>query len=176
MRDVRRAIAGRVTAPMTAPTPWAATSHATPIRPACNVWMAMAGTSAMKGLAINATVPMPMIGYRQPLTDHARIAPYFVSDQMRSDVVGLGLVAERTKENITTTNTKDAALIAKQTPGEANANVTPASKGPMIRPRLNCADESDTAAKTSSRFTRSGNNDCHAAHDAELASPSTMAR
>ena len=62
MRDVRRAIAGNVTAPMTAPTPWAATSHATPMRPECNVWIAIAGTRAMKGLAISATVPMPMIG------------------------------------------------------------------------------------------------------------------
>ena len=70
-----------------------------------------------------------------------------------------------------TTKTKDAALIAKHTPGEAKASVTPASSGPMMRPRLNCADESDTAAKTSSRSTRSGNNDCHAAHDAELARP-----
>src|SRR5579863_3206594 len=138
--------------------------------------MAIAGTNAMKGLAISATVPIAMIGYRQPLSAHARTAPYFVSDQMRSDVVGLGRDAVFTKENITTTNTKEAALMAKQTPGDAKAKVTPANSGPMMRPRLNCAEESETAAKTSSRSTRSGNKDCQAAHEAEPASPSTMAR
>ena len=86
------------------------------------------------------------------------------------------LGAPLTNENITTTTTKDTALIAKQMPGEAKANVTPANNGPITRPRLNCAEESDTAARTSSRSTRSGNSDCHAAHDAELQRPSAIAR
>jgi len=46
------------------------------------------GIRAMKGLAINATIPMPKIGYRQPFTDHARFAPSLVSNHMRMDVVG----------------------------------------------------------------------------------------
>ena len=46
----------------------------------------------------------------------------------------------------------------------------------MMRPRLNCAEESDTAARTSSRATRSGSRDCQADHDAELARPSMIAR
>ena len=169
MRDVRRATAGSVTAPMTAPTPWAATSHATPVRPACKVWMAIAGTSAMKGLAISATVPMRDDRVATALHRPGALrAVLGLEPQTRIDVVGFGRGAERTKENMTTTKTKEAALIAKQTPGEAKASVTPASSGPMMRPRLNCAEDSDTAAKTSSRSTRSGNNDCHAAHDAEL--------
>ena len=51
----------------------------------------MAGTSAMKGLAIERDrSPMAMIGYRQPFTAHARTAPNLISAQTRTDVVGLG--------------------------------------------------------------------------------------
>ena len=46
----------------------------------------------------------------------------------------------------------------------------------MIRPRLNCAEESETAARTSSRSTRSGRSDCHAGHAAAENSPSMTAR
>jgi MFS family permease len=42
----------------------------------------------------------------------------------------------------------DAAFRAKQSPGDPKASATPASIGPMIRPRLNWADESETAALT----------------------------
>ena len=90
--------------------------------------------------------------------------------------MGLGRSAQRTKEKMTTTKMKDAAFNAKQSPGDPTASANAASIGPMIRPRLNCADESDTAASTSSRSTRSGSNDCHAAQEAALQNPSTTAR
>jgi hypothetical protein len=87
-----------------------------------------------------------------------------------------GRAGLRTKEKITTTKMKDAALSAKQMPGEPKARAKPARTGPMIRPRLNWADDNETAARTSSRATRSGNSDCHADHEAELARPSMIAR
>ena len=71
---------------------------------------------------------------------------------------------------------KETALATKHQPGEPIAKVNAASTGPMMRPRLNCAEPSDTAANTSPSATRSGNSDCHAAHDAELQKPSATAK
>ena len=61
-REVRRASAGRVTAPTTAPTPWAVTSQDVPTRPECRTPMAIAGTSAMNGETVSATTAMARIG------------------------------------------------------------------------------------------------------------------
>src|SRR5271168_346011 len=110
--------------------------------------MAIAGTSAMKGLAMMAITPTPTMGLRHPLTRQARLAPAIVSAKNRTLVVGLGRAGVRTNENTTSTKTKDAALMAKQSPTEPNANAIAAKTGPITRPRLNCADESDTAART----------------------------
>ncbi len=138
--------------------------------------IAIAGTRAMNGLAIIATTPMPRIGLRQPLTAHARLTPVIVSATKRTRVVGFSRGALRTNAKTTRTKRNDAAFIAKQSPTDPRARARAASTGPTMRPKLNWAEESETAARTSSLSTRSGKSDCHADHDAELHSPSATAR
>ena len=141
---------------MTAPTPWAVTSQAVPTLPACSVRIDIAGTSVMNGLAMSATAATPKIGLRQPFTAHATRGPLDLVNRIGPWSRPSRGAELCTNENITTTTTNDAALSAKHMPIEPKASATPASSGPMTRPRLNWADESDTAAKTSSRSDQFG--------------------
>ena len=64
------------------------------------------------------------------------------------------------KKSATTTARNDAALATKATGYPKEAIVTPASAGPITRPRLNCAELSETAARNSFCGTRSGRIAC----------------
>ena len=118
--------------------------------------MASAGARAMKGEPMRATTAMSMMALRHPGSAAAKRAPSAMRPKMPTSVGGRGRSGREMIDSAPTTAPNDSALTAKAQAGEPTTRTSPARAGPITRPRLNCADDSDTAPRRSSGGTRSG--------------------
>ena len=136
--------------------PCAVTSTDVPNLPESRTLIAIAGTSAMNGAASSVLRLIVWIDDAQPgigaheteaAADRARI---FTA---RASAAGRGSVMRR---STTTTAKKLTVLMPSAHEIPPRLIVTPASSGPMTRPRFHCAEPSAIAPGRSSMGTRSG--------------------
>lgn len=112
----------------------------------------------MNGEARKATTAMVPMAAQQDGSPRAARRPDHSEASSRSERPAGG--ARRTNASAATTARNETALATNATGYPNAATVTPASAGPAIRPRLNCAEFSEIAARNSDCGTRSGRIAC----------------
>ena len=139
----------------TAPMPCAVTSSAVPKSPLPNTLSATAGTSAMNGAARSEFSAMYEITTRSPGSARAKRAPARIDAKIDASCSGAG-GGRRSDRTTAITARKLNVLMPNAHSKPPKPMTTPASAGPITRPRFHCADDSATAPGRSSRGTRSG--------------------
>ena len=119
-----RASQASMSAPVTAPIPWAVTSTDVPPAPLWNSSIATAGTRAMNGEPINATTAMSVIGLRQPGNRAAILAPSFRRSTIPAPVA-LSCSGSRTNTSAITTAPNEMALAVKAQPADPSDESDP---------------------------------------------------
>ena len=112
----------------------------------------------MNGEARKATTAMVPMAAQQDGSPRAARRPDHSEASSRSERPAGG--ARRTNASATTTAKNETAFATNATGYPNAATVAPASAGPTMRPRLNCAEFSEIAARNSGCGTRSGRIAC----------------
>ena len=108
--------------------------------------MAIAGIMEIKGLAVKPIKKTIVMGFRHPTVRHAMRAPWRTSLHIDRLLGAIWRGATVTMPNATTIARNETAFTTKHQAGDPAASSSPASNGPITRPKLNCADDRDTAA------------------------------